>query len=135
MEKINKFQNVLAFEKYIRDRTDDEFSALLKLLKDNFDNVFIYSGIIRNFFIGYQGNCYDIDIVVQDKNINKESDEYISDLINENFPSIDNDLCDGYGLSYLIGKDEKNVNVDIWGMNNSIGFQYFYEHRDLSSFP
>lgn len=129
MIKINRFQHILEFEKYIKDRVDnDSYYSLLKLLKDNFDNVFIYSGVIRNYFINYQGNFHDIDIVIQDNNKDKEDENYIKKIIRENYNYTIIEKEQTYGLKYEICNNNKSMTIEIWPMKDSKGFEYGYIH-------
>lgn len=101
-------ESTIEFLEYIRRNVDAEvYGFLLKLSEKT--NLYIFSGVIRNFFLGIN-DVRDLDVVIE-QNID------IKDLFGNDFPIRLNSFG-GYKI------DINNVNVDLWLLEKTWAIQY-----------
>lgn len=107
-----------SFKLFLKEFLLDQESWWLLLQISNQTNVYVFSGVIRNFLLGYSENR-DLDIVV------KHLDKIVIPTINQRKIQIKKNSFGGYKLK--IGM----LNVDVWDIEKTWGIQ----NMRLSSTP
>lgn len=100
-----------SFYFFIKNILDKEsFSILESIAKET--DVFIFSGVIRNFFIQKDMEFRDVDIVIRkNKQIEKTARDFITKL------EIKKNSFGGYKIKI------NNMNVDVWYLQNTWGIK------------
>lgn len=93
----------LHFSKYLEELLPSNVLDFVKKIKDK-TNVYLFSGIIRDYFIGYRSNFRDIDLIIED-GIN----------IEELFPDLTLTINSFGGYKILIN----DVIIDLWVIKNT----------------
>lgn len=116
---INNEAKIDNFLIFLKDKIDIEGYSFLKELS-KFAEVYIFSGVVRNFFIKYNGQIRDFDIVVKSENSILAS--YLSKL------EYKKNSFGGYKLK--IG----SLNVDLWHVENTWAYKKDKVKSDLFEF-
>lgn len=125
---------LLPFRKYINQIIKKyKLENLFDLLYNHYDNVYLFSGIIRNFFLGYKDDIKDIDLVVYDRytteykpSEDRDTDKliylYYDNLRNKSNYIVDlkyNDEIEDYSDIKITCN---GIDIDLWTLRNSYGY-------------
>lgn len=106
-----------SFLQYLRESIDTEARLFLDEIS-KISEIYVFSGVIRNYFINYKGKIRDLDIVYRTEDIN----ELTEVLANYSFK------INSFG-GYKI--DIGNINIDFWDINKTWGLNYSNLYLDL----
>lgn len=122
---LNKSYIRYGFMKYLNNAIINHNALdVVDLLINNFQEVYIFSGIIRNFFIGADENLTnDLDIVVQNNTL-EPTDKIICDLIRDYNLRVYDIECIKSSSSYSKIRIYLNPSykLDVWDIEKSLGF-------------
>lgn len=124
IKNLNKSYIRYGFMKYLNNAIINHKALdIVNLLINNFPEVYIFSGIIRNFFIGVDENLTDdLDIVVQNNTL-EPTDKKISNLIREyNLVVDDIESTDCSSYSKIKIYLNSSYKIDVWDIEKSLGF-------------
>lgn len=122
------------FRKYINQIIKKyKLENLINLFYRRYDKVYLFSGIIRNFFLGYKDDIKDIDLVVYDRyttNYKPSEDRdtekliylYYDELRDKSKYIVDLKYNDEVGDYSDIKISCNGIDIDVWTLRNSYGY-------------
>lgn len=125
---------VIRFDAYLHKvLKENNFSQLFDSLCNEFDYVCVFSGIIRNFFLGKIDYLSDLDITVCNKN-SQVNDVYeiLDDIDYKSNKDIKHSIVEeNYGEEYTdedyskhkFTNTKTSFTIDIWDLKSSVGFE------------
>lgn len=121
-KKIEINEKAKSFKEYFFKNISQEVINFIKILQNDCD-LFLFSGIIRDFFLKNHNYFRDIDLVYYSKNTELDIDIILK---NGNY-SYKKNSFGGYKVNI------KNIDIDVWNIQNTWGIMQF-ESRPFQEF-